>query len=956
MLDIKAIDEICEKNNFYDKIDETMWSDGAGIMISQSTPEGEDWSEDFNWDNDNIQVFIDSLKNRIDGWDSEEEAMPYIEMRGQRGVPSSIRDLLNDADWKLEQLKALYTDLINYDANNNYKPVEKKTEALDYVKAAKQLNDISTEEIVGYLVKNKDCDARLKDIWEKYLALNKLNVALDDDKYIELDNAAEKIIEELSGLDLLEIDESKQLGKKTEARLTDYLGIMEIRDILQQNPATADKEFAILDDMKVEVGVGDDVKTYKAIKNDEGNWELLLENKGGLIETSMGSKIQDLQLAIARKRTDDMLKAVGKDNFTGVDEQRIYRNVLYSLNDIKAINSMIKDYAGDNSNKAVRMVKDLTDLKSMLMANVNIENESKKLKYADLINYDANNNYKPVEKKTEGYIIKIDKDGIDGYWGTNSDAINNNNNVDKLAAKIFKSKGAAQREINKYKHEMGNAQIEEVNENKSIITESASYNDFVKAGESLWGEDCSVYDTVIDGIFDCSTAGHGGYLVDTTIFPELAKYGEESSVANIVGFEEDYEALKVLWVFPQLIKSEDFKNKLNLDMVLAYDEDKSFAKEFPTMGGNIVMNENKLEEKTNPYTFEAGYYEWLLRKNGKIIKSFGDITENLPEVCNRKNLMDFAEELVYLSDLDTDTDNIAEAIFDGLYSIYGEDLQESKKCVKEEKTKLNFIENVDELPDMCYGVLPSDNSIIIIKKGERGYFLTNKDYERAYANIIDWNLRNDKANEICDKLNAELGVTPDQRFTMEIRSMNGNWGNKKAEESKKLQEEITTEEIDCAKTIADIIYKKGIMNWIDVDEMVCDMLKLDCEDAKTQDIVNDVYGCLTVYNGLGLNNSTGDFYTQEYADKHPEVLEESKDASNTSNNNIADTFKNYEAFKNNFEDIIIVKSPYNKNYLIYNMDSKNDDDYIYYSDSKDNIEGWLAGAVKANNNVIKPRG
>ncbi len=689
MLDIKAIDEICEKNNFYDKIDETMWSDGAGIMISQSTPEGEDWSENFNWDNDNIQVFIDSLKSRIDGWDSEEEAMPYIEMRGQRGVPSSIRDLLDDADWKLEQLKALYTDLINYDANNNYKSVEKKTEALDYVKAAKQINDISTEEIVGYLVKNKDCDARLKDIWEKYLALNKLNVALDDDKYIELDNAAEKIIEELSGLDLLEIDESKQLEKKTEARLTDYLGIMEIRDILQQNPATADKEFAILDNMKVEVGVGDDVKTYKAIKNDEGNWELLEESK-------------------------------------------------------------------------------------------------------------------------------------------------------------------------------------------HIKTESASYNDFVKAGESLWGEDCSVYDTVIDGIFDCSTAGHGGYLVDTTIFPELAKYGEESSVANIVGFEEDYEALKVLWVFPQLIKSEDFKNKLNLDMVLAYDEDKSFAKEFPTMGGNIVMNENKLEEKTNPYTFEAGYYEWLLRKNGKIIKSFGDITENLPEVCNRKNLMDFAEELVYLSDLDTDTDNIAEAIFDGLYSVYGEDLQESKKCVKEEKTKLNFIENVDELPDMCYGVLPSDNSIIIIKKGERGYFLTNKDYERAYANIIDWNLRNDKANEICDKLNAELGVTPDQRFTMEIRSMNGNWGNKKAEESKKLQEEISDEVAEVAEKIAKKIEQVGIMNFQDIDNMAMDLLGIkDADTYFEKELDNDIRVCLN-YKGISNNWGNGDFFTQEYAEKHPEVLEESK--------------------------------------------------------------------------------
>ena len=79
-------------------------------------------------------------------------------------------------------------------------------------------------------------------------------------------------------------------------------------------------------------------------------------------------------------------------------------------------------------------------------------------------------------KKVEGYIIKIDKDGIDGYWGCQPDAINNNNNVDKNAARIFKSKGAAQKEINKYRHEMGNAQIEEITENKEIKEEAIGRN------------------------------------------------------------------------------------------------------------------------------------------------------------------------------------------------------------------------------------------------------------------------------------------------------------------------------------------------------------------------------------------------------------------------------------------------------------------------------------------------
>lgn len=546
----------------------------------------------------------------------------------------------------------------------------------------------------------------------------------------------------------------KAIEKKTEARLTDYLGILEIRDILQQNPATADKEFAILDDMKVEVGVGDNVKIYKAIKNDEGNWELLEENK--------------------KLKTGK----INKNNPIKVEAKRVAYDIEWDIDD--------DEYEDEDDELS-------------LPTEVVIPDD-------------------------------IDDDDIEDYLS----------------------------DLTGFCHY--GYKIKKLKENKKLKKESVSYNDLVRAGTDLWRDGCVVYDTIIDGIYDCTTDGHGGYLVDTTIFPELAKYGDKTNVDNVVGFEEDYEALKILWVFPQLIKSEDFKNKLNLDRVLAYDEDKSFAKEFPTMGGNISMNENKLNEalqvRCKKTYNEDGDEYW---SEGNIYTATNLDGQNWSIITNFDNKGKVGPDYM-LNDFDE----------------YFEVLQESKNCIKEEKTKLNFIENVDELPNMCYGVLPSDNSIIIIKKGERGYFLTNKDYERAYANIIDWNLRNDKANEICDKLNAELGVTPDQRFTMEIRSMNGNWGNKKAEESKKLQEEITTEEIDCAKTIADIIYKKGIMNWIDVDEMVCDMLKLDCENAKTQDIVNDVYGCLTVYNGLGLNNSTGDFYTQEYAEKHPEVLEESK--------------------------------------------------------------------------------
>lgn len=78
-----------------------------------------------------------------------------------------------------------------------------------------------------------------------------------------------------------------------------------------------------------------------------------------------------------------------------------------------------------------------------------------------------------------------------------------------------------------------------------------------------------------------------------------------------------------------------------------------------------------------------------------------------------------------------------------------------------------------DLPDMCYGLLPSDNSVIVIKKGETGY------YETDYGTP-------ENPEEFVAKMNEKLGVTPEQRMVMELRSMSGNWvlsneGDKKEE-------------------------------------------------------------------------------------------------------------------------------------------------------------------------------
>ena len=94
---------------------------------------------------------------------------------------------------------------------------------------------------------------------------------------------------------------------------------------------------------------------------------------------------------------------------------------------------------------------------------------------------------------------------------------------------------------------------------------------------------------------------------------------------------------------------------------------------------------------------------------------------------------------------------------------WGHKVLESKKV----EAKPNFLP-VSELPDMCYGLLPSDNSIIVIKKGETGY------YETDFGQV-------ENPEEFVNNLNKKRGITPDQRFTMELRSMSGNWADKKTE-------------------------------------------------------------------------------------------------------------------------------------------------------------------------------
>lgn len=87
---------------------------------------------------------------------------------------------------------------------------------------------------------------------------------------------------------------------------------------------------------------------------------------------------------------------------------------------------------------------------------------------------------------------------------------------------------------------------------------------------------------------------------------------------------------------------------------------------------------------------------------------------------------------------------------------------------------------------------------------------------------------------------------------------------------KELKEEVDPRVYDVAEKIAKKVKKEGMLTFTDVDYLIDVML--DTDDGG--DIKQDVYTAMN-YEGVNQNFSTGDFYTDEYAKEHPEVLEES---------------------------------------------------------------------------------
>lgn len=96
---------VLNNNDFYPQ-EVTEQNGEYYVEINCGTPAGEDWWETI-WFDGTSESFIEAVKERYLNFDVDEEVEVWIGSRGENGVPSSIRALVEDAEWKEKKLETL---------------------------------------------------------------------------------------------------------------------------------------------------------------------------------------------------------------------------------------------------------------------------------------------------------------------------------------------------------------------------------------------------------------------------------------------------------------------------------------------------------------------------------------------------------------------------------------------------------------------------------------------------------------------------------------------------------------------------------------------------------------------------------------------------------------------------------------------------------------------------------
>jgi hypothetical protein len=77
------------------------------LEMNHETPAGEDWWETV-WYDGTINGFCEGVYKLYDNFDVDEDVELWVDSRGKNGVPSSVRILVENAEYKEEVLEQLY--------------------------------------------------------------------------------------------------------------------------------------------------------------------------------------------------------------------------------------------------------------------------------------------------------------------------------------------------------------------------------------------------------------------------------------------------------------------------------------------------------------------------------------------------------------------------------------------------------------------------------------------------------------------------------------------------------------------------------------------------------------------------------------------------------------------------------------------------------------------------------
>lgn len=161
------IEELLNQHDIFlcGKITERYKESGSyDVELETYSPEGENVIISFIFDGTE-EDFIRQFTNYANDFDAEEHAELWIECRGKNGVPESIKDLLEDAEWIKDTLTEVSKKLKNVD------------------KESEEFYCMNRPQFYNYIIENYDISSEARRLINNILYFVEENYTEENEQY-----------------------------------------------------------------------------------------------------------------------------------------------------------------------------------------------------------------------------------------------------------------------------------------------------------------------------------------------------------------------------------------------------------------------------------------------------------------------------------------------------------------------------------------------------------------------------------------------------------------------------------------------------------------------------------------------------------------------------------------------------------------------------------------------------